>query len=78
MRIERRRYRIRRPLLENIRAVHGHTAWFAGNGKGLKIFYISFGIISYVLINLLTGHRDRFSLLMYVLAVLLVCKYIFL
>ena len=69
---------IGRPLLENVWAVHGHTAGFAGNGKGLKIFYICFGIISYVLINLLTEHRDRFSLLMYVLAVLFVCKYIFL
>ena len=39
---------------------------------------ICFGIISYVLLNLLTGHRDRLSLLMYVLALLFVCKYIFL
>ena len=39
---------------------------------------ICFGIISYVLLNLFTGHRDRLSLLMYVLALLFACKYIFL
>lgn len=39
---------------------------------------ISFGVISYVLINLLTGHREKISLLMYILAVLFISKYIFL
>lgn len=38
---------------------------------------ISFGVISYVLINLLTGKREKISILMYVLAVLFICKYIF-
>ena len=39
---------------------------------------ISFGIISYVVINLLTGKRERFPYLMYCLAVIFVMKYIFL
>ncbi len=39
---------------------------------------ISFGIISYVVINLLTGKREKISLLMYCLAVIFVMKYIFL
>lgn len=39
---------------------------------------ISFGVISYVLINFLTGHREKISLLMYILAVLFISKYIFL
>lgn len=39
---------------------------------------ISFGIISYVLINFITGHREKISTLMYILAVLFVSKYIFL
>lgn len=39
---------------------------------------ISFGVISYVLINLLTGHKDKISALMYVLAVIFVMKYVLL
>ena len=39
---------------------------------------ISFGIISYVVINLLTGKREKISLLMYFLAVIFIMKYIFL
>lgn len=39
---------------------------------------ISFGIISYVAINVLTGKREKISPLMYVLAVIFVCKYMFL
>lgn len=39
---------------------------------------ISFGIISYVAINLLTGKREKISPLMYVLAVIFICKYMFL
>ena len=39
---------------------------------------ISFGIISYVVINLLTGKREKISLLMYCLAGIFVMKYIFL
>ena len=39
---------------------------------------ISFGIISYAIINTLTGHARRVSPLMYVLAVIFICKYILL
>ena len=39
---------------------------------------ISFGIISYAIINTLTGHAKRVSPLMYVLAVIFICKYILL
>jgi AGZA family xanthine/uracil permease-like MFS transporter len=39
---------------------------------------ISFGVISYTLINFITGHRDKISVLMYILTVLFICKYIFL
>ena len=39
---------------------------------------ISFGVISYVVINFLTGHQNKISLLMYILAVLFVLKYVFL
>lgn len=39
---------------------------------------ISFGVISYVIINLLTGKREKISPLMYILAVLFICKYIIL
>lgn len=39
---------------------------------------ISFGVISYVLINLLTGHKDKISILMYVLVVIFVLKYVLL
>ena len=39
---------------------------------------ISFGIISYVFINVLTNKREKISLLMYILAVIFVLKYIFL
>ena len=38
----------------------------------------SFGIISYAIINTLTGHARRVSPLMYVLAVIFICKYILL
>lgn len=38
---------------------------------------ICFGVISYVLINLLTGNHKKISLLMYILAVLFIGKYIF-
>ena len=36
---------------------------------------ISFGVISYVVLNLLTGNSKKISGLMYVLAVLFVLKY---
>ena len=39
---------------------------------------ISFGIISYTIINLATGHREKVSLLMMVLTVLFILKYILL
>lgn len=39
---------------------------------------ISFGVISYVVINVLTGKRNKISLLMYFLAVIFILKYIFL
>lgn len=39
---------------------------------------ISFGVISYVIINVLWGKTSKISPLMYILAVLFVCKYIFL
>lgn len=39
---------------------------------------ISIGCISYVVINLLCGKRDKLTPLMYILAALFVCKYIFL
>ena len=40
---------------------------------------ISMGVISYVVLNLLTGKaKGRISILMYVLAVLFVLKYLFL
>lgn len=39
---------------------------------------IAFGVISYVLINLITGKAKKISPVMYILAVLFVCKYIFL
>lgn len=39
---------------------------------------ISFGVISYVVINLLTGKRQKISILMYVLAVIFIMKYIWL
>lgn len=38
---------------------------------------ISLGIISYVLLNLVTGRKDRLSPLMYILSVLFILKYIF-
>ena len=37
---------------------------------------ISFGIISYVLVNTLTGHTSRVSLLLYILAVIFIAKYV--
>jgi AGZA family xanthine/uracil permease-like MFS transporter len=39
---------------------------------------IAIGVISYVVINLCTGKSKKITPLMYVLAVLFVCKYIFL
>lgn len=39
---------------------------------------ISFGVISYVVINLLTGKREKISILMYVLAVIFIIKYVLL
>ena len=39
---------------------------------------ISFGIISYAIVNTLTGHAKRVSPLMYILAVIFICKYILL
>ena len=49
----------------------------------MPLFYsisegISIGVISYVVINLACGHRDKITPLMYVLAALFVLKYIFL
>ena len=38
---------------------------------------ICFGVISYVLVNLLTGNHKKISVLMYILAVLFIGKYIF-
>ena len=37
---------------------------------------ISFGIISYVLVNTLTGHAKRVSPLMYILALIFILKYV--
>jgi AGZA family xanthine/uracil permease-like MFS transporter len=37
---------------------------------------ISFGIISYAVVNTLTGHTSRVSPLMYILAVIFVLKYV--
>ena len=50
---------------------------------GMPLFYsisegISLGVISYVVINLITGKRKKITPLMYVLAVLFILKYIFL
>ncbi len=39
---------------------------------------IAMGVISYVIINLVCGKGKKITPLMYVLAVLFVCKYIFL
>ena len=39
---------------------------------------IAIGVISYVVINLICGKTKKITPLMYVLAVLFVCKYIFL
>ena len=39
---------------------------------------IAIGVISYVVINVICGKAKRITPLMYVLAVLFVCKYIFL
>lgn len=39
---------------------------------------IAFGVISYVIINLVTGNRKKITPLMYILAVLFVLKYVFL
>ncbi len=49
----------------------------------MPLFYsisegIAFGIISYVVINLICGKSKKITPLMYILAVLFVCKYIFL
>ena len=50
---------------------------------GMPLFYsisegICLGIISYVVINLITGKRKKITPLMYILAVLFILKYIFL
>ena len=39
---------------------------------------IAIGVISYVVINVICGKAKKITSLMYVLAVLFVCKYIFL
>ena len=39
---------------------------------------ISFGVITYVILNLFAGHKDKISGLMYVLAVLFILKYVLL
>ena len=39
---------------------------------------ISFGVITYVILNVLTGHKNKISGLMYILAVLFVLKYVLL
>ena len=39
---------------------------------------IAIGVISYVILNLVCGKAKKITPLMYVLAVLFVCKYIFL
>jgi len=39
---------------------------------------IAVGVISYTLINLITGKRKKLTVLMYILTVLFICKYIFL
>ena len=49
----------------------------------MPLFYsisegICFGVISYVVLNLVTGKKDKIAPLMYILAVLFVLKYIFL
>lgn len=50
---------------------------------GMPLFYsisegLAIGIISYVIINLCGGNKKRVSPLMIVLAIVFVCKYIFL
>ena len=37
---------------------------------------ISLGVISYVVINLVLGKRKNITILMYILAILFICKYI--
>lgn len=49
----------------------------------MPLFYsisegIAFGTISYVVINLICGKKKKISLLMFILAIIFVCKYIFL
>ena len=49
----------------------------------MPLFYsisegISIGVISFVVINLTCGKREKITVLMYVLAVLFILKYIFL
>lgn len=39
---------------------------------------IAIGVISYVIINLICGKAKKITPLMYILAVLFICKYIFL
>ena len=39
---------------------------------------IALGVISYVIINLICGKAKKITPLMYILAVLFICKYIFL
>ena len=39
---------------------------------------ISFGVISYTILNVLTRHTDRISALMYILTILFIGKYIML
>ena len=39
---------------------------------------IAIGVISYVVINLICGKAKKITPLMYILAVLFICKYIFL
>lgn len=39
---------------------------------------ISFGTITYTLINILTGRKDKVSILMMILTVIFILKYIFL
>ena len=49
----------------------------------MPLFYsisegISFGVISYVLINMLCGKKTQINVIMYILAALFILKYIFL
>ena len=53
--------------------IAGQSIQIGENTEGIAI-----GVISYVIINVVCGKTKKITPLMYVLAVLFVCKYIFL